>query len=81
MKITRAFCSVTVPIGLALTLLGGCASVAVTSDAIERNTAFALGMNKADFTISKRQDAGVKTTYVATTEAGKKSSCYVAGGC
>jgi|GEM_PF-5970276 len=38
-------------------------------------------MNKADFTISKRQDAGVKTTYVATTEAGKKYSCYGAGGC
>jgi len=51
----------------------------VTSDAIERNTAFALGMDKANFTISERNDDGMKTTYVATTKAGKKYSCYVTG--
>ena len=30
-------------------LVAGCASVAVTSDAIEKNTAFALGLEKGTF--------------------------------
>ena len=47
MKISRSFDSVTVPLALALTLLGGCASMAVTSDALERNTVFALGMDNS----------------------------------
>jgi len=79
MTISHSVCTITVQLGLTLTLLGGCASVAVTSDAIERNTAFALGMNKADFTISERQDDGMRTTYIATTKAGKKYSCYATG--
>ena len=34
----------------------GCASVAVSNDAIEQNTAFALGVPKGTFTISDRVD-------------------------
>jgi len=60
-------------------LVAGCASVAVTSDAIEKNTAFALGLEKGAFTISNREDDGVKTTYLVNTNAGKKYTCYVTG--
>lgn len=60
-------------------LLAGCASVAVTEDAIEKNTAFALGLEKGTFKISNREDSGIKTTYLVTTNAGKKYSCYVTG--
>ena len=60
-------------------LVTGCASVAVTNDAIEKNTAFALGIEKSTFTISNREDEGVKTTYLVNTNAGKKYTCYVTG--
>lgn len=57
----------------------GCASVAVTNDAIEKNTALALGIEKGDFTISNREDNGIKSTYRVNTNAGKKYTCYVTG--
>ncbi|MDB6062331.1 MAG: hypothetical protein JWM78_2434 [Verrucomicrobiaceae bacterium] len=57
----------------------GCASVAVTDDAIEKNTAFALGIEKGTFTISNRENEGVKSTYLVNTNTGKKYSCYVTG--
>lgn len=57
----------------------GCASVAVSSDAIEKNTAFALGLEKGTFTISDRVDEGVKSSYTVKTNTGKKYSCYVTG--
>ena len=57
----------------------GCASVAVSNEAIEQNTAFALGLAKGSFTISDRVDDGVKSTYVVKTNAGKQYSCYVTG--
>lgn len=60
-------------------LVAGCASVAVTSDAIERNTAQALGLERGAFTVSNREDDGVKTTYLVNTSAGKRYSCYVTG--
>jgi len=60
-------------------LVTGCASVAVTNDAIEKNTAFALGIEKGTFTISNREDDGVKSTYLVSTNAGKKYTCYVTG--
>lgn len=60
-------------------LVAGCASVAVTSDAIEKNTAFAIGLERGNFKISNREDDGVKTTYLVTTNAGKKYNCYVTG--
>jgi nitrate/nitrite transporter NarK len=62
-----------------LGLVAGCASVAVTSDAIENNTASALGLEKGTFTISNREDDGIKSTYLVNTNAGKKYSCYVTG--
>ena len=60
-------------------LVTGCASVAVSNDAIEKNTAFALGIEKGTFTISNRENDGVKSTYLVNTNAGKKYTCYVTG--
>ena len=75
-SIQRSFAT---SLGLSVMLMAGCASVAVTDDAIERNTAFALGVDKDSITISNRENDGVKTTYTATTKDGKKHSCYVTG--
>lgn len=60
-------------------LAAGCASVAVSNDAIEQNTATALGIPKGTFTISDRVDDGIKSTYAVKTNSGKKYSCYVTG--
>jgi hypothetical protein len=49
------------------------------TDAIEKNTAFALGVEHGAFTISNREDDGVKSTYLVKTNAGKKYTCYVTG--
>lgn len=58
----------------------GCASIAVTGDAIEQNTSVALGLEKGAFTISDRADEGIKTTYIAKiNKTGKKYNCYVTG--
>lgn len=59
--------------------LTGCASMSVSNDAIEKNTAFALGVEKGTFSISNREDDGVKSTYLVTTKSGDKYSCYVTG--
>jgi len=61
------------------TLLAGCASVAVSTDAIEQRTAFALGVERGSFVISNRQDDGLRTQYVATTKNGQRYNCYVTG--
>jgi hypothetical protein len=60
-------------------LLTGCASVAVSGDAISDRTAFALSLDKSAFTISNRADDGVRSTYSVKTNAGKNYNCYVAG--
>lgn len=60
-------------------LLVGCASVAVTADLIEQRTAFALGMERGNFTVSNRQDDGLRTQDAATTETGQRHNCYVEG--
>ncbi|MDR3159225.1 MAG: hypothetical protein LBU11_09525 [Zoogloeaceae bacterium] len=60
-------------------LLSGCASVAVTQDVLQRNTAHALGIEVGAFTISDRVDEGVKTSYRVKTKAGRQYSCYVTG--
>lgn len=62
-----------------LGLQAGCASMAVTEDALTANTASALGLQPGQFTISDRVDQGVKTTYTVTTNAGARYSCYVTG--
>ena len=61
------------------TLSAGCASMAVTDEAIVTNTSRALGLDKSQFTISDRADSGVQTTFTARTKAGKTYSCYVEG--
>lgn len=60
-------------------LIGGCASVAVTSNTLEDRTALALGLNKGDFTIINRQDSGVRSDYTVQTKTGAQYSCYVTG--
>ncbi|MDP9902934.1 hypothetical protein [Variovorax ginsengisoli] len=62
-----------------LSLLAGCASMAVTDDAIEQKTAFALGVPKGSFTISDRVNEGMQTNYSVRTNTGKQYSCYVTG--
>lgn len=60
-------------------LASGCASFAVSNDAIERNTAQALGLAKGSFTIADRVDDGVKASYTVKTNTGKQYACYVTG--
>lgn len=60
-------------------LTSGCASFAVSDDAIERNTAQALGLAKGSFTIADRVDDGVKASYTVKTNTGKQYACYVTG--
>jgi hypothetical protein len=57
----------------------GCASLAVTDDAIADRTAFALGLNKGDFTISNRNDEGTTTRYAVRTKSGQDYNCFVGG--
>ena len=67
-------------LAMAALLATGCASVAVSNDAIEPNTAQALGLAKGTFTISDRVDDGVKASYSVKTNTGKQYACYVTGG-
>ncbi|AZN36219.1 hypothetical protein [Iodobacter ciconiae] len=64
---------------LASILLVGCASIAVTDDAIVKNTSMAIGLEKNAFTISDRENDGITTTYKVKTKAGENYSCYVTG--
>lgn len=60
-------------------LASGCASMVVKDEDIVKKTAFALSLDRSDFTISNRADDGLQTTYTATTKSGKKYNCYVEG--
>lgn|SRR5690606_13174804 len=62
-----------------LASVAGCASIAVSDDAIEQNTAVALGLPKGSFTISERVNDGVKSSYLVKTKTGRQYSCYVTG--
>lgn len=64
---------------MAAALVGGCASTAVTDDAIVTNTSRALGLPPSAFTISNRADSGVQTTFIAKTDGGRTYNCYVEG--
>lgn len=64
---------------LAAIVVTGCASVAVTNESLEDKTAFALGLDKGDFTISNRTDSGVDTNYTVKTKKGQEYRCYVQG--
>lgn len=63
---------------LSITLMG-CASVAVTDDAIVERTAFALGLGKGDFTINNRVDDGTTARYGVRTKSGQEFNCFVGG--
>ncbi|MDQ0014220.1 hypothetical protein J2W23_002611 [Variovorax boronicumulans] len=63
----------------AAALAVGCASTAVTDDAIVTNTSRALGLPPSAFTISNRADSGVQTTFIARTDGGRTYNCYVEG--
>lgn len=60
-------------------LMIGCASMAVTNQAIEDRTAFALGLAKTDFTVSQRVDEGTTTRYAVRTKTGQDFNCFVGG--
>ena len=53
--------------------------MAVSDDAIQKNTSTTLGIDQGAFKITDRVDDGIKTSYLVTTDAGKKYSCYVTG--
>jgi hypothetical protein len=57
----------------------GCASMAVTDQAIVDRTAFALGLDKTAFAISGRVDEGTTTRYAVKTKAGQEYNCFVGG--
>jgi hypothetical protein len=59
--------------------LAGCASIAVSDDAIVKNTSFTLGVEASKFTISDRVDDGFTTTYRVKTADGANFKCYVTG--
>ncbi|AON53169.1 hypothetical protein [Herbaspirillum seropedicae] len=54
--------------------------MAVSNDAIEQNTAQALGLAQGTFTISGHVDDGVKASYSVKTNTGKQYACHVTGG-
>ena len=64
---------------LAAITASGCASMAVTQESLEEKTAFALGLDTGDFTISNRVDEGVQTKYAVKTRTGQEYRCYVTG--
>lgn len=64
---------------VAALLATGCASIAVTDDAIAERTAFALGLAKSDFTISNRVDDGTTARYSVRTKTGQDYNCFVGG--
>lgn len=60
-------------------LATGCASIAVTDEALVERTAFALGLAKGDFTISNRTDDGPTTRYSVRSKSGQDFNCFVGG--
>lgn len=60
-------------------LITGCASIAVTDQAIVDRTAAALGLSKNDFSISNRVDDGVTTRYQVRAKTGQNYNCFVSG--
>jgi len=79
MKKTKLIISV-----LALTL-AGCALVKtnkLSDDVLTQRTAFTLGLDKSEFTISNRQEPNKSSEvyYLVTTKSGRKFNCYVAAG-
>lgn len=74
---TTFLLTTTLAVGSAIT--AGCASIAVTDEAIVERTAFALGIGRSDFTVSNRVDDGTTTRYSARTKTGQDFNCFVGG--
>ncbi|GAB4560072.1 MAG: hypothetical protein IV105_06675 [Rhizobacter sp.] len=68
-----------VALAVAAVAAAGCASMAVTDQALVDRTAFALGLDKSAFTISNRTDEGTTTRYAVKTKAGQEYNCFVGG--
>ena len=66
-------------IAVAAAAATGCASIAVTEEALVERTAFALGLAKGDFTISNRVDDGTTTRYSVKAKSGQEFNCFVGG--
>ncbi|WP_051378054.1 hypothetical protein [Derxia gummosa] len=64
---------------VAASALAGCASIAVTDDAIVDRTSAALGLDRQSFTISNRVDDGTTTRYAVHTRNGQDYRCFVGG--
>jgi len=60
-------------------LVAGCASQVVKEDHLKQKTAFALGLEQNDFTVSDRIDDKFQTRYSVKTNDGKRFNCYVEG--
>lgn len=76
-NITTLVLTATLAVGSAV--MTGCASIAVTDEAIVDRTAFALGLAKGDFSISNRVDDGTTTRYSVRTRTGQDFNCFVGG--
>lgn len=69
----------TLAIAVAALTVSGCASLIVSDDAIVERTAFALGLNKGEFTISNRVDDGASARYTVRTRTGQEFNCFLGG--
>jgi hypothetical protein len=58
----------------------GCASTMVSNDMLADRAAFALGLSKADITVSNRSDEGTSTRYQVRTKSGQEHHCTVGLG-
>ena len=67
------------PLLAAVLSSAGCASFAVSDDALVQRTGFALGLEPGQFTISNRMDEGTSTRYRVQTAGGKAYNCTVGG--
>jgi hypothetical protein len=65
-------------IGVAASLTSACAS-AVKHEDIPRKTAFALGLESEQISISNRVEDDAAVRYTVTTSSGKKYQCYIEG--
>jgi hypothetical protein len=76
---TARFCATALLLATTLAALPGCASMAVTDQLLVDRTAFALGLDKADFSVSNRSDDGTTTRYAVKTRKGEDFNCFVGG--
>ncbi|MDR1228865.1 MAG: hypothetical protein LBK55_07595 [Azoarcus sp.] len=69
-------------IAVACGMLTGCLAVgsSVREDKLTQRTAYALGLNPADFTISDKTKDGIRTDYIVTTTKGDRYWCHIEAG-